>query len=307
MIRKPTVLSEIARHKTVYLMALPGVLFFFVFFYMPMPGLIIAFKNFKMSLGIWGSPWNGLDNFRFFFSSGIALRVTRNTLSLNVLFIVSITFFQVLLALLLNEVRSGPYKKITQSVLFLPYLMSWIIVSVIVNGFLGSDTGTINQLLVYLGLEPVNWFSRAELWPTILVVLNVWKWTGYGVVIYLAAITGIDGTLYEAATVDGANRLQRVWHITLPLLKATVVILTILSVGRIFYGDVGLIYGIIGDNAVLFSTTDVIDTYVLRALRTSSDLGMSTAIGLWQSVMGFLLVLASNKMANHYERDGALF
>ena len=185
--------------------------------------------------------------------------------------------------------------------------MSWIIVSVIVMGFLGSDTGAINKLLSSLGLEPVAWFSRPELWPAILVILNVWKWAGYGVVIFLAAIVGIDTSMYEAAVIDGASRLQQIWHITLPLLKPTIVILTLLSVGKIFYGDVGLIYGIVGDNALLFPTTDVIDTYVLRALRSSIDLGMSTAIGLWQSVMGFVLVLFSNRLANRYESEGALF
>ena len=191
--------------------------------------------------------------------------------------------------------------------MFLPYFMSWIIVSVIVMGFLGSDTGAINKLLSSLGLEPVAWFSRPELWPAILVILNVWKWAGYGVVIFLAAIVGIDTSMYEAAVIDGASRLQQIWHITLPLLKPTIVILTLLSVGKIFYGDVGLIYGIVGDNALLFPTTDVIDTYVLRALRSSIDLGMSTAIGLWQSVMGFVLVLFSNRLANRYESEGALF
>jgi putative aldouronate transport system permease protein len=305
--KREGLLSELSKHRYVYLLAVPGLLFFVVFSYLPMFGVVIAFKDFQMSKGILGSPWNGFRNFEFFFTSGDAWRVTRNTLFLNTLFIVFITFFQVFFAILLNEIKSTGFKRISQSIMFLPYFMSWIIVSVIVSGFLGSDMGVINKALNALGLESVAWFSRPDLWPAILVVLNVWKWTGYGVVIYLAAIVGIDGSLYEAAVIDGAGRVQRIISITLPMLKPTIMILTLLSIGKIFVGDVGLIYGIIGDNAMLFSTTDVIDTFVLRALRTSSDLGMSTAIGLWQSVMGFILVLWSNRFARRYESAGALF
>lgn len=305
--KRETLFSEIRKHKFVYLLALPGIAYFVIFSYLPMFGVVIAFKEFQMAKGIFGSPWNGFKNFEFFFTSGDAWRVTRNTLFLNTMFIVFITSFQVFFAVLLNEDQNSFFRKISQSIMFLPYFMSWIIVSVIVMGFLGSDTGAVNNMLNSLGLESVGWFSSPELWPAILVILNIWKWTGYGVVIYLATIVGIDGSLYESAVIDGAGRLQQIWHITLPLLKPTIVILTLLSIGKIFYGDVGLIYGIIGDNAMLFPTTDVIDTYVLRALRTSSDLGMSTAIGLWQSVMGFILVLISNKFANKYESEGALF
>jgi putative aldouronate transport system permease protein len=299
--------TELSKHRYVYLLAVPGLLFFIVFCYLPMFGVVIAFKDFQMSKGVLGSPWNGFRNFEFFFTSGDAWRVTRNTLFLNSLFIIFITFFQVLFAIALNEIKSDGFKRICQSIMFLPYFMSWIIVSVIVSGFLGSDMGVINKALNAMGMEPVAWFSRPDLWPAILVALNVWKWTGYGVIIYLAAIVGIDGSLFEAAVIDGAGRARRILHITLPLLKPTIMILTLLSIGKIFVGDVGLIYGIIGDNAMLFSTTDVIDTFVLRALRTSSDLGMSTAIGLWQSVMGFVVVLFSNRFARRYESEGALF
>jgi len=305
--KRDTFLSEVSRHKFIYLLALPGIVFFLVFSYLPMFGIVIAFKDFQMGKGILGSPWNGFKNFEFFFSSGDAWKVTRNTIFLNSMFIVFITFFQVFFAILLNEVRNSLFKRITQSIMFLPYFMSWIIVSVIVMGFLGSDTGAVNKALNSLGHEGIAWFSSPKLWPAILVVLNAWKWSGYGVIIFLATIVGFDISFYEAAIIDGAGKLQQIFHITLPLLKPTIIILTILAVGKIFYGDVGLIYGIIGDNAMLFSTTDVIDTYVLRALRTSADLGMSTAIGLWQSVMGFILVLISNKLANKYENEGALF
>ena len=307
IIKRESIFSEIIRHKYVYLLALPGILFFIIFSYLPMFGVIIAFKDFQMSKGILGSPWNGFKNFSFFFTSGDALRVTRNTLSLNAMFIVSITFCQILFAILINEVKNKLFKKFTQSIMFLPYFMSWIIVSVIVTGLLGSDTGTINKTLASLGFGTIAWFSTAQLWPFILVILNIWKWTGYGVIIYLATIVSFDLEYYEAATIDGANRFQQILYVTIPLLRPTAVILTILAIGRIFYGDIGLIYGIIGDNAMLFSTTDVIDTYVLRALRTSSDFGMSAAIGLWQSVMGFILVLISNRLANKYESEGALF
>lgn len=306
-IKKQSILNEIVRHKYICLLALPGILFFVIFSYLPMFGIIIAFKEFQVDKGILGSPWNGFNNFTFFFTSGDALRVTRNTLFLNAMFITTITICQVSFAILINEVKNKFFKKLTQSIMFLPYFMSWIIVSVMIMGLLGSNTGTINKTLESMGMQGIGWFSRPELWPYILVLLNIWKWTGYGVVIFLATIVSFDTEFYEAATIDGAGKLQQILYITLPLLRPTVVILTILAVGRIFYGDIGLIYGIIGDNAILFSTTDVIDTYVLRALRTSSDFGMSAAIGLWQSVMGFILVLISNRMARKYESDGALF
>lgn len=298
---------EMTKNKYVYLLALPGILYFLIFCYAPMVGIIVAFKDFQIDKGIIGSAWNGLQNFEFFFESGHAWRVTRNTILLNLMFIVTITFSQVTISIMLNEVKNKLFKRLSQSILFLPFFMSWIVVSVIVMGLLEADTGTINRILVSLGLDQVNWYSSPKLWPAILAVLNIWKWTGYGVVIFLATISGIDTEYYEAATIDGANKFQQITNITLPMLVPTIMILTLLSIGRIFFGDFGMIYGLIGDNAMLFSTTDVIDTYVYRALRQMSDFGMAGAVGFFQSVMGFVVVLVSNQLARKFRSDGALF
>ena len=300
-------ICEMRKNKYVYLLALPGIIFFLVFHYAPMFGIIIAFKDYDIAKGILGSSWNGFENFDFFFTSGYAWRVTRNTLFLNSMFIFFITLFQVGFAVVLNEIGSKFFKKLGQSIMFLPYFMSWIVVGVITMGFFESETGTINNILEKIGLVPVSWYSSPKLWPAILVTLNVWKWTGYGVVIFLASISGIDHIYYEAALIDGAGKVQQIIHITIPLLVPTIMILTLLAIGRIFFGDFGMIYGLIGDNPMLFPTTDVIDTYVYRALRQMHDFGMAGAVGFYQSVMGFVLVLVSNQLVRRYRSDGALF
>jgi putative aldouronate transport system permease protein len=300
-------LREVALNRQAYLLALAGILYFFIFNYVPMVGVIVAFKDYKISLGIFGSPWNGLENFRFFFTSGHVWRVTRNTLMLNSLFLGSSVIFQVGLALLLNEIRSGFYRRVSQSLMFLPYFMSWIVVAVISQGMFGTSTGALNAGLAAVGLPAVRWYSSPALWPALLTGFYIWKWTGYGVVIYLAVISGFDPEYYEAATIDGASRFQQAASITLPLLVPTIIILVLLAIGRIFYGDFGMIYALIGDNGVLFPYTDVIDTYVYRALRQRLDFGMAGAAGLYQSVMGFVLVLASNAVARRVRPDAALF
>lgn len=300
-------LYEILKNKYIYLLALPGIIYFIIFHYIPMFGIIVAFKDYQINKGILGSPWNGLKNFEFFFTSGHAWRVTRNTLLLNAMFITTITFCQVIFAVILNEIKNKLFKRLSQSVIFLPYFMSWIVISVIVMGFLSSDAGTINKILIKIGLEPLNWYGTPDLWPAILVILNIWKWTGYGVVIFMATIAGFSTEYYEAAVIDGASKFMQIIYITIPLLTPTVMILTLLSIGRIFFGDFGMIYGLVGDNAMLFPTTDVIDTYVYRALRQMSDFGMAGAVGLYQSVMGFILVVISNYVARKYQSDGALF
>ncbi len=294
-------------HRSQYLMTLPGIVFFLVFSYLPMAGIIIAFKNYSIGSDILKSPWAGFENFRFFFESGNALRVTVNTLYLNTLFIVFGLIAEVGIALFLNEIRNRYFKRISQSILLLPNFMSWIVISVIMQGMFSSGTGLINNVIVSMGGVEVNWYGRAELWPPLLVIFRVWKGAGFGSIIYLATIAGLDTEVYEAATIDGASRLQKITHITLPLLVPTAIMLTILAVGKIFYGDVGMIYGLTGDNPMLFRTTDVIDTYVLRALRSLGDLGMAAAVGLWQSVMGFAFVIGSNALAKRYEKDSALF
>lgn len=277
-----------------YWMALPGILFFFVFSYLPMFGVIIAFKDYNFRDGILGSPWAGFDNFEFFFTSPDLYRITYNTLFLNALFIVFGTLAAVVAAILLNEIRSKTSARVFQTFIFFPYFISWIVVSLFLGTFLSSERGIVNGLLTDLGFAPVDFMNAPGLWPAILVIVYLWKSTGYGLVIYLAAITGINPEYYEAARIDGASRLQQIVRILLPQLRPTILILIILAVGRIFYGDFGMIYALVGDNGQLYPTTDVIDTYVFRSMRTFGDFGMTAAVGLYQSFMGFVMVVAAN-------------
>jgi putative aldouronate transport system permease protein len=298
---------ELRRNRALYLLTLPGILFFLLFNYLPMFGIIVAFKDFNYRDGFFHSPWVGLKNFGFFFKSADAWNVTRNTLVLNSLFIGTSLVLQVGFALLLNEVRSRWFKKITQSFMFFPYFISWIIVSVFTYNFFHSEHGALNRILRSAGLEPVSWLARAEYWTWFLTLIYDWKWTGFGVIIYLAALAGINEELYEAAEIDGAGKWVQVTRISIPLITPTAIVLTLLAIGRIMISDFGMIYGIIGDNSMLYSTTNVIDTYVYRALRQLGDIGMSAAAGLYQSVVGFVLVLGSNLLARRFSEEGALF
>ena len=291
-------------------LALPGILFFLVFSYSPMVGIVVAFKNFDISAGIWNSPWNGLQNFVFFFSSNDAARVLLNTLFLNTLFIIGTTLTSVWIAIFLNEIRLRTFKRVLQSSLLLPYFMSWVVISMMLQELLNGISGSpplFNQWLSLMGLHGIDWFLTPTVWPVILTLVKIWQGSGYLSIIYLAAITSIPEEVYEAARIDGSSSAQTAWRITFPLLIPTILILLLLSVGRIFYGDFGMIYAVIGDNGVLFPTTDVIDTYVFRALRQSGDLGMTAAIGLFQSVVGLVLVVLANWAARRYSPDTALF
>jgi putative aldouronate transport system permease protein len=272
-----------------------------------MAGIVIAFKRYDYVGGIFGSAWNGLDNFRFFFESGDAWRVTRNTALYNIAFIVVNNALQIFAAILLFEVGGKWFKKLTQSVLFLPYFISWVVVGAIAYNMLNYDIGTVNALLRGIGLEPIDIYNTPSYWPFILVAVSAWKTLGYGTVMYLAAITGIDTEMYEAAEIDGANIFQRVMKVTIPNLYPTVIILVLLAVGNIFRGDFGMFYNMIGNNGLLFSSTDVIDTYVFRSLITSNDIGMSAAAGVFQSVLGFATIMLVNYAVRRYDRDRALF
>lgn len=299
-----------ARDRTLWLLAVPGVLFFLVFSYAPMLGIVVAFKDFNVTEGILGSPWNGLENFRFFFTSGNAGRVLFNTLFLNVLFIAVTTFCSVWLAILINEIRLRRVKRTLQSVVFLPYFISPIVISIMLQGFLagiGGQGGVVDDWLGLFNLPSISWYSEPGVWPWVLTVLKIWQLSGYLSIIYLAAITAIPDDVYEAARIDGASSAKIARRITLPLLVPTMIVLLLLSVGRIFYGDFGTIYAIIGDNGTLFPTTDVIDTFVFRALRTSGDLGMTAAVGLFQSVVGFVLVIAATAIIRRYSRESTFF
>ncbi|MEU6852340.1 ABC transporter permease subunit [Actinacidiphila alni] len=292
------------------LLALPATAFFVVFSYAPLAGLAVAFKNFSISDGVFGSPWNGLDNFRFFFDSGDARRILWNTLSLNVLFIAATTVCALGLAVMINEIRFRYLRKFLQSSVFLPYFISPVVVSIMLQGLLagvGGQGGAVNKMLNIFALPSVSWYSEPGAWPWILTVVKVWQMSGYLSVIYLAAITAIPVEVYEAAAIDGASRWRMALRITVPLLAPTTVTLLMLSVGRIFYGDFGTIYAIIGDNGTLFSTTDVIDTYVFRSLRQNGDFGMTAAIGLFQSVVGLVFVLVTTFVARRFGRDTRVF
>jgi putative aldouronate transport system permease protein len=300
---------ELTRNRTLYLMTLPALAFFVIFAYLPMPGIIIAFKDYNAADGIYGSAWNGLRNFAFLVISGDIYRITWNTLRLNVLFIVFGTASQVAFAILLNEVHARLFKKVVQSFVFFPYFVSWVVVGSLTYNLFASEVGSLNALRGAFGLGPVEWYSSPSRWTAILTIAYVWKWIGFGSIIYLAAIHGIDATLYEAARIDGANRWVQARAITLPLLLPTIITLSLMAIGRIFYGDFGLVLNLVKNNAILYQTTDVIDTYVYRAF--SSQAGGSfpaaSAAGVYQSLMGFVVILAANSIVRRIDRERALF
>lgn len=300
-------LKHIAKNPFLYVMAVPGLLFFLVFSYFPIYGIMIAFKDYDFSKGITGSKWVGFKNFDYFFTSDDFWTVLRNTLVLNTLFILFTTMAAVLIALMFNEIRNKYFKRISQSLIFLPYFMSWIVVGMIVQSMFGGEEPMINAWLQGLGLEPINWMFEAKLWPFILTLIRVWQGAGYLSIIFLAAITGISEDLYEAARIDGASKPQIMLRITLPLLVPTIMIMTLLAVGRIFNGDFAMIYAIIGDNSLLYPTTDVIDTFVFRSMRQLHDFGMSSAVGLFQSVMGLIFVVIANGITRKVSKESALF
>ena len=304
------VLMEWKKSRQLYLMALPAILFLFCFSYMPMGGLIIAFKRFDFKKGIWNSDWMNpwYRNFEILFKhNDAALIAMRNTICLNFLFIIFGTVFALTLALAFNEISNKYMKKITQSISFLPYFISTVVVGIFVSGLLGYDNGVINRLITGFGGEKVAFYMNAAYWPVIMLIVNIWKGAGYSAVVYLATISGIDSSYYEAAKLDGATKWQQTWHISLPLLKPTVIILTLLSVGKIMNAEFGLFYNVTGDMPVLYETMDVLDTYIYRALRQSGDIGISSATGFFQSIVGFVLVVLSNWIARKYDKDAALF
>lgn len=291
-----------------YLMMAPGLVYLFINNYLPMSGLIIAFKKIDYRLGILKSPWVGLDNFEYLFKTRDAWIITRNTLCYNLVFIALGTLVSIAVAILLNEVRGVRRKKVYQTVILIPFLISTVVVSYLVYGFLSSETGFINNgVLNKLGLETVSWYSEKKYWPVILVLVNLWKTFGYNCIIYYAAILGIDGSLYEAAVVDGAGRWQRIRNIVLPSLKGTIITLTIMNVGRIFYSDFGLFYQVPMNSGPLFDVTNTIDTYVYRGLLQLNDAGRASAAGFYQSMVGFVIVLIANGIVRRLDKDNALF
>ncbi len=310
--KKNGFLNDIAKNKFSYLIALPAIIYVFFFNYLAYPYMLIAFQRFDYRNNsifsiLFRGNWVGFDNFKFFFTSQNAFRVTWNTIYLNVLFIVTGTLMAVLLAILLNELRCKWFIKTTQSVMLFPSYISWIMVSYILMSLFSTQYGLVNTILKAIGLQPINWYTSPDVWPGILVIMKIWKGAGMSAIVFLASITGIDSSLYEAAAIDGAGRLQMVRKITLPLLMPTIVIMTLLSLGKIMYGDFGMIYALVGDNGTLYKTTDIIDTYIFRSMRQIGDLSQSTAIGLFQSGIGFFMVYGSNWLARKFYPDGALY
>ena len=290
-----------------YALALPGMIWFFVFAYLPMGGIVIAFQDFNVMKGITGSKFVGLKNFEFFFRTNDWLKVVSNTLFLNILFIAFGTIAAVAIAIMVTEIGGKAFKKVSQSVMIFPHFLSWTVVAMFMTAFVATDGGFINQFLGVFGIAPITFLSSPQYWPVILVLLKIWHGAGFGSIVYMATIAGINPEVYESASMDGASRLQKIQFITLPLLKPTIILLTILSVGGIFNGDFGLIYAIIGRNPMLYPTTDVIDTYVFRALMDLGDLGMAAAIGFLQSFVGFVLVVTVNAVAKKTAPDSAIF
>jgi len=294
------------KNRALLLLTIPGVLYLFVMAYLPMGGIIVAFKDYNYIDGILGSKWSGLKNFEFLFLSQDAWRITRNTLMMNGMFIVFTTLFAILVALAMNEIRLRVLNRFVQSTLFLPYLLSWVIVSYLVYAML-TTKGFLNSVLLSIGLDPINWYMEPKYWPYILTIATIWKLTGYNSIIYLASIIGINPEYYEAAKLDGANKFQQIRFITLPFLIPVVTILTLLSIGKIFYADFGLFYSVTRDLGHLYPVTDVIDTYVFRMLRTVGDVGMASAAGFYQAIVGFVLVIVFNYIVRKIDKDSALF
>lgn len=300
---------DFRRHKTYYFMLLPMVVFFLLFAYLPMPGLYYAFVNYDFMQGL-RSPFVGFKNFEFLFRGGadsIIWRLTRNTIFYNVAFIALGNLCQIAVAVLLKEIQRKYFVKVSQTLMLMPYFVSMVIVGVITYNLFNYNYGTVNNFLVSMGLEKYDFYQNPGVWPIIIVIINVWKGLGYGVVVYLAAILGIDESIYEAAYVDGASNWKRIKYITLPLLKPTVIMLVLLSLGGILKGSFDLFYQIIGNNGLLLNATDIIDTYVYRSLAVNFNMGLGSAAGMYQSIFGFVLILLVNTVVKRLSPDNALF
>ena len=302
-----TFIQKVIRYRVLLLMCLPAIVFFFLFNYVPLPGIYVAFVKYNYRDGIFGSKFVGLQNFEFLASSGKLLTLTRNTILYNIAFILLGNFLAVFVAILLNEMRSKWFKKVSQTLMFLPYFISQVLVGILVFNLLNYDTGFVNGILTSLGLERWQPYADPKVWPVLLVVIYLWQQTGYNSVVYFASIMGIDGEMMEAAKVDGANGFQRIRYIILPSLKPTIVILLLFALGGIVKGNFGLFYNIVGTNPILYETTDIIETYVYRATMSDFNFMTASAVGLYQSIVGFVIVMVVNYIVKKIEPDYSLF
>lgn len=301
--------KEMSKNRSLYLMFLPAAILLILFNYLPMFGLVTAFKDFNFADGIFGSPWISpiTKNFEYLFASGSAAKATFNTIFLNLLFIGFGLLFELGCALMFHELTSHKFKTGVQFGIFLPYFISWIVVGLFAYNLFNYEHGSLNAILKVFGAAPVNWYENPNMWIGILVIFRVWKMTGYGMIMYIAALGSIDTAYYEAARIDGATRWQLVRHVSLPLIAPTVITLLLLNCGKIMNADFGMFYSLIGNNAQLYSTTDVLDTFIYRNLRLNGDVGMSSAAGFYQSVISTTILLIMNRFARKYNPDGALF
>lgn len=289
------------------MMALPGIILMILFKYLPLSGIVLAFKKYNIRKGIFGSDWNGLENFKFLFKTSDAWIITRNTIVYNLIFIALDLVVAVTVAIVLNELLNKRRAKIFQTIFMAPYFLSWVVVSFIAFAFLSVDNGLLNHILRFFGADDVQWYTQKNYWPFILVFCQLWKTVGYSTVMYLGSLVGISNDYYEAAVMDGATKWQQIRYITIPCMRGMMIVLTILAVGRMFYSDFGLFYQLPRDSGPLYPVTNVIDTYVYRALKISGNIGMASAANLYQSVVGFILVLGSNFIVRKIDKDSALF
>jgi putative aldouronate transport system permease protein len=310
-VQKGKFLNRLKANKELLILSIPGGIWFLLFAYLPLFGVVIAFKKFRFSgsflTSLIKSEFVGFDNFKFLFSSGDAWIIVRNTVLYNAAFIILGIVLPVIVALMLNEIHNKGMAKIYQSSLFLPYFLSWVVVSYCLFAFLNPEKGYFNTVLQHFGADPVSWYSEKKYWPFIIIFMSQWKGIGYNTVVYLASICGIDRTYYEAAVLDGASKWQQIKYITMPMLKPVITILLIMSVGGIFRADFGLFYHLPKDSGPLYPMTNVLDTYIYRALKTNGEIGMSSAAALFQSTVGFVMIMIANKIVTKVDSDNALF
>ena len=301
-----TVLEEFKKNIALFVMLLPGLIVMLFNNYLPMFGLAFAFRKMDTYKNLFGSGWNGFKNFEYLFGTRKAWEVTRNTVGYNFVFIIIGVTLPIIIAIGLNELRQKRAAKVYQSIFFLPYFLSWVVISYLTFGLLSNKLGAVNQLLGAMGIEGINWYESPQFWPYILVIVNTWKWTGYDSIMYLATIVGINKELYEAAAVDGASRFQQIRHITIPSLIPLMITLVLIRLGRMFYTDMGLFYSVPKNTGALQNVTNTLDTYVFRAFRQTGDLGLASAAGFYQAVLGFVIVLSFNALARKYDKNAGI-
>ncbi len=301
-------MKKLVRYWPMYIMLLPGFVYLVINNYIPMAGITVAFKQYNVRDGIYKSPNVGLKNFEFLFKTNDAWLITRNTILYNLAFIVLDAVLAIAVAIILNEIVSKKAKQFYQTVILIPFLISMVVVSYLVFAFLSNGNGFINNtVLPAFGMDAVDWYNQAKYWPFLLILVHVWKALGYNCILYYATICGIDNSLYEAAAVDGANRWQRIKNVTLPSIKSTIIILTLMNLGNIFRSDFGLFYQVPMNSGALLEATNTIDTYVYRGLMQTNNIGMSSAAGVYQSIVGCILVLTANLIVRKIDSDSSLF